>query len=319
MAALTNFAFLAEHDSQLVRFGMLAERYFPEDPNTCLIKLRQLTELLAQLVASRTGLFVSAEESQFELLRRLQFRGLLPREIAGLFHEVRECGNKAAHDGSGDHRAALAMLRYSWQLGVWYHRTFKYRDYKSGAFIPPAAPKDESAELRAELDRLKGELAVHRQSQAGTAKRLQAAEAELRAARQDQAFWEQMASEAETAKAALAGKLATLQETGAAQSAAEVDRVVAAADAAAKAVDLDEADTRQLIDDQLRAAGWEVDTERLKHSKGARPEKGKNRAVAEWPTSDGIADYVLFVGLTPVAAVEAKRQNTDVSASLQQA
>jgi hypothetical protein len=62
MAALTNFAFLAEHDSQLVRFGMLAERYFPEDPNTCLIKLRQLTELPAQLVASRTGLFVSAEE-----------------------------------------------------------------------------------------------------------------------------------------------------------------------------------------------------------------------------------------------------------------
>lgn len=319
MAALTNFAFLAEHDSQLVRFGMLAERYFPEDPNTCLIKLRQLTELLAQLVASRTGFFVSAEESQFELLRRLQFRGLLPREIAGLFHEVRECGNKAAHDGSGDHRAALAMLRYSWQLGVWYHRTFKDRDYKSGAFIPPAAPKDESAELRAELDRLKGELAVYRESQAGTAKRLQAAEAELRAARQDQAFWEQMASEAETAKAALAGKLATLQETGATQSVAEVDRVVAAADAAAKAVDLDEADTRQLIDDQLRAAGWEVDTERLKHSKGARPEKGKNRAIAEWPTSEGIADYVLFVGLTPVAAVEAKRQNTDVSASLQQA
>jgi type I restriction enzyme, R subunit len=148
----------------------------------------------------------------------------------------------------------------------------------------PQPRRDESAELRAELDRLKGELAVYRESHAGTAKRLQATEAELRSARQDQAFWEQMASEAETAKAALAGKLATLQETGAAQSAAEVDRVVAAADAAAKAVDLDEADTRQLIDDQLRAAGWEVDTERLKHSQRSAPRKGqkpRDRRVAD--------------------------------------
>jgi type I restriction enzyme R subunit len=28
------FGFLAEHDEQLMRLGMLAERYFPEDPNT---------------------------------------------------------------------------------------------------------------------------------------------------------------------------------------------------------------------------------------------------------------------------------------------
>jgi type I restriction enzyme, R subunit len=319
MPSATNFSFLSEHDPQLMRFGMLAERYFPEDPNTCLIKLRQLTELLAQLVASRTGLFVSADEGQFDLLRRLQFRGLLPREIADLFHEVRERGNKAAHDGSGDHRTALAMLRFSWQLGVWYHRTFKNRHYKSGPFIPPAAPKDESAELRAELDRLKGELQAYRESQAGTARRLQATEDELRTAREDQTFWEQIASEAESAKAALAEKLAALQSAAAAQPPAELELVVAAADAAAKALDLDEADTRQIIDDQLRAAGWEVDTEQLRHAKGARPEKGKSRAIAEWPTAQGIADYVLFVGLVPVAAVEAKRRNADVSSSLQQA
>jgi type I restriction enzyme R subunit len=33
----TNFRFLRVHDEQLVRFGMLAERYFPDDPNTCLL------------------------------------------------------------------------------------------------------------------------------------------------------------------------------------------------------------------------------------------------------------------------------------------
>jgi type I restriction enzyme R subunit len=47
----TNFAQLRGYDEQLFRLGLLAERYFPEDPNTALIKLRQLGERLAQQVA----------------------------------------------------------------------------------------------------------------------------------------------------------------------------------------------------------------------------------------------------------------------------
>lgn len=44
----SNFAFLQVHDEQLVRLGLLAEQYFADDPNTCLIKLRQYGEVLAQ-------------------------------------------------------------------------------------------------------------------------------------------------------------------------------------------------------------------------------------------------------------------------------
>lgn len=42
LAGQSNFAHLRAHDEQLVRLGMLAERYFSDDPNTCLLKLRQL-------------------------------------------------------------------------------------------------------------------------------------------------------------------------------------------------------------------------------------------------------------------------------------
>ena len=94
---------------------------------------------------------------------------------------------------------------------------------------------------------------------------------------------------------------------------------VDAASTAAAAVELDEAETRQLIDEQLRQAGWLADSTTLRYALGTRPEKGKNLAIAEWPTMSGPADYVLFVGLTPVATVEAKRKNVDVSAALQQA
>ena len=50
-ALRSNFAHLHQHDEQLVRLGMLAERYFADDPNTALLKLRQLTEVLAQILA----------------------------------------------------------------------------------------------------------------------------------------------------------------------------------------------------------------------------------------------------------------------------
>ena len=78
-----------------------------------------------------------------------------------------------------------------------------------------------------------------------------------------------------------------------------------------------EAETRFLIDEQLRKVGWEADTERLRYSKGTRPEKGRNMAIAEWPTDSieldrGYADYALFVGLQMVATVEAKAIHKDI-------
>ena len=73
-----NFAFLAVHDAQLVRLGALAERYFKDDPATCLIKLRQFGETLAQLVAAKTGQFKDSQEPQADLLRRLKFERVTP-------------------------------------------------------------------------------------------------------------------------------------------------------------------------------------------------------------------------------------------------
>ena len=60
----TNFSHLRPYDEQLFRLGVLAELYFPEGPNTALLKLRQLGEGLAQEVASRFGLELRPEETQ---------------------------------------------------------------------------------------------------------------------------------------------------------------------------------------------------------------------------------------------------------------
>ena len=314
----TNFGHLEEYDQQLVRLGMLAEKYFTDDPNTSILKLRQLAEVLAQHVASRVGSFTSAEESQFDLVRRLQDEGILPREIAQLFSEIRRAGNAASHAIRGDHGTALSSLKLAWQLSLWFHRTFKDRNFKSGPFVPPLAPKDENDEIRAELERLSRDLEAYKATHRETEQRLLAAEQKFKEAKDEQAFWEQMAAETEQAKIELANRMAEQQNKAAAQK-TSVAAYVTAATAAVESLQLDEAETRRLIDEQLKLAGWQADSMHLTYASGARPEKGKYLAIAEWPTATGPADYILFAGLMPIATVEAKRKNIDVSGSLQQA
>ena len=40
-----------------------------------------------------------------------------------------------------------------------------------------------------------------------------------------------------------------------------------------------EAETRYMIDEQLRQVGWEANTQEIRYSKGARPAKGRNMAI----------------------------------------
>jgi type I restriction enzyme, R subunit len=318
-ARATNFEHLNAYDEQLVRLGLLAERYFPDDPNTCLLKLRQLAEALAQLAASSVGLFGGPEEKQVDLLRRLQDHGILPREVAALFHEVRRAGNAANHKLAGDYRSALLALRLTWQVSLWFHRTFRDPDYKSGPFVPPSAPADAGSDLKSELDAARAELATYRAAHHEASQALEATKARAQQSDEERAFWESMAAEAEAARHELTQRIQELQAHASEQPAQAVTKLVAAANTAAATLQISEADTRKLIDEQLLASGWTADSVALTYAKGVRPQKGKHLAIAEWPTQSGPADYVLFVGLVPVAVVEAKRKNIDVSGALQQA
>lgn len=80
---------------------------------------------------------------------------------------------------------------------------------------------------------------------------------------------------------------------------------------------LSEAQTREIIDQQLRDAGWEADSKKLNNwTKGTLPRKGHNMAIAEWklPHSKERADYVLFSGERAVGIIEAKKYEEPVAA-----
>ncbi len=277
----TNFAHLQAYDEQLARLGALAEKYFADDPNTSLIKMRQFGELLAKHVATQMALYDAEKaESQYELLRRLRDEGVLSQEIYQLFGEVRRAGNAANHAIQGDSSTALNIVKMGWQLSVWFQKTFIKEDFKAEAFVEPSSKN--------EVDALLNER-------------------------------EELAAKAEKANAKVEELLKQQQSVSKKKQARTFDKYRQAAKTASQTVYLDEPQTRQIIDGQLRVAGWEADTVNLRYNKGTRPERGRNLAIAEYPTDSGPADYVLFVGLMPIAVVEAKRKNVDVSASLQQA
>jgi type I restriction enzyme R subunit len=113
--------------------------------------------------------------------------------------------------------------------------------------------------------------------------------------------------------------LAVIQSAAEAAPKSETLELLKRGEEASTKIDLDEAATRALIDQQLRDSGWEADTKTMRYGSGSRPAKGRSLAIAEWPTSSGPADYALFAGLTLIGVVEAKRKRKNVSAAIDQA
>ena len=322
-----NFGFLEVHDGKLVQLGALAERYFRDDPSTCLIKLRQLAELIAKLVAAHHALYVSERETFEETLRRLGYDRVIPREAADVFHQLRKLGNVAVHEVRGSYNEALTGLKLARQLGIWFHRTYgKQPGFKPGAFVPPPEPVDATAALKAEIEALQRRV-IETENAAARAQReaaehaqgRESAEERLRREAEERSVWEKLAQDTEAEKIEIAARLAALQAMAEQAPKAETLQLIQRGEEAAAQIDLDEAATRARVDQQLRDRGWEADTKQMRYAQGIRPAKGRNMAIAEWPTASGPADYALFVGTKLIGVVEAKRRRKNVSAAIDQA
>ena len=327
MLTTINFGFLQGHDDRLTAMGAQAERYFRDDPSTAIVKLRQFAELLAKLIAAHHALYLGERETFEDTLRRLSYERIIPKEAADVFHILRKLGNKAVHEAKGGHADALASLKFARQLGVWFHRTYgRQPNFNPGAFVPPPEPADATSSLKEEIAALQRKVAesmdaattarLHAEEQARARESI---EERLRREAEERATWEQLAQDSETARIEIAAKLAALQAEAEVAPKTESIELIELGEQAATKFDLDEASTRALIDQQLRDRQWQADTEAIRYSGGARPVKGRNMAIAEWPTSNGPADYALFVGAVLVGVIEAKRRRKNVSAAIDQA
>lgn len=332
MTVRSNFSFLAEHDPVFLQLATTAEQVFAADPNTTLIKLRQLGEAIAQDIAARIGIEIDAETKQADLIFRLSREINLDSTVRSLFHTLRIEGNKATHQFRTQHKEAMDGLRVARALAIWFHQSFGKAGpgFKPGPFVPPTDPSAELNALQAEIAQLRADLASKHQALDSNQQlaalldqeKAQFAElskqmeeevaASLSLAEEQSAQVDQLKADFETRIKALQTKLEDSQKAA--------QQVIKSTQSAARQLVLSEELTRILIDQQLMDAGWEADTQVLDYKKGARPAKGKNRAIAEWPTqSQQRADYVLFAGMTPLAVVEAKRENENVAGKIPQA
>lgn len=327
MGVSSNFGFLAAQDERFARLGALAERYFYDDAPSTLIKLRQLAEFIAKEVAARHGLLPSNAATFDDVLRTLKVRSILPREIADFFFHLKREGNAAAHENVGTTAQALSALKIARAAAVWFHQSYGGApNFRAGPFVPPTAPPDATAPLIAELEALRSQVRTSSDNEAKALLAYQEAEAarlkaasEAEALQQEREFWETYAAETETGLRKTEAALKEAQARAEATPPLQLDLLTQLAGQQAQKVEIDEATTRILIDDQLRAAGWLVDSRELRYAAGTRPQPGQSIAISEWPTESGPVDYALFIEGRCVGVIEAKRGVKDVPGRLGQA
>ncbi|WP_297964143.1 type I restriction-modification system endonuclease [uncultured Anaerovibrio sp.] len=276
----SNFDFLRDDFPVLYKQGSMAERYLYTDPNSCLIKIGLMGETIIKLMFDYDNVELPYTNDAIHRIDTLYREDLLDREMTSLFHSVRKMRNRAIHEALDNLDTCKQYLPVIHSLSLWFEEVYGSVDFNADS-VSFVMPVEEAEPPQA-------------------AEAVEAGKAEADGDAQDKQLLAKAQSRAQTAAA-----------MDRSQRQEQVHR------AAAKRPKT-EAETRVLIDEQLREAGWEADTINLRYSKGTRPQKGRNIAIAEWPTTSragnkGLADYALFKGLQLVGIIEAKAIHKDVS------
>ena len=277
-----NFSFFNSSFPSLELLGGKAEEYVFTDPNASMIKSGMLCENIVNLIRSMNHLPPLAKDNDTFAGRTEQLykNSLISGQQKRLIDEIRRIRNKAAHEGFESKQTAIQVLAVTFGIAQDFMSVFVDHNYKFSAFIAPV------------------ENVANKQNNT-------VVQANTIADKPDANEEKLIKADEEKAKKIPAQKCEDIKKL-----------TIKAENQRPKS----EAETRILIDSQLRAVGWEVDTENIRYSKGTRPQKGRNLAIAEWPTEKvtdkssrgGFADYALFIGEKLYAFIEAKAEHRDV-------
>ena len=273
----------------LAKLGNLAERYCYSDPNSALYKIRKIGETITALVYEYDSLPVPSgnisDIPQVSRINALYDNRIINGLLAKSFTRLRKIGNEAVHEDLDSSVLVEELLPVSYSLCFWFAETYGTKENASNReYIPPKNPA-----------------AIPNKKVIIKLKRPQDFTAEQKKEDESENKLIELAKEA----AASAPKV-------------KIELRRNRSFRANRARPLTEAETRELIDEQLRAVGWEADSILLNaKTNGTRPQKGHNMAIAEWQTDSkiynhGYADYALFIGEKLVGVIEAKAAHKDI-------
>lgn len=308
---MSNFTFLQAYWPDFASILDFAEKYVYSDPASSKSKSGLFVELMVREIMRIEKLpEPEYENSHFNRINLLKSERILPYDVNQWINQVRIKRNDSAHGNSATEQEALSVLSFTYQIAVWFMQAYGDAHFKPEAFVNPEPPKKKInlmplvknqerkiEEQKTELENAAVTIAEKEAAIADRDKRLSELEAEIEKARKERD---------------------SIQNLTPQSSLTKQERQKTSAIAISKA-SLTEAQTRAIIDEQLRKVGWEADTENLRYSKGIRPQKGKKIAVAEWPvksakTADDRADYALFVDEQLIGIIEAKAYEKSVYA-----
>ncbi|WP_397539813.1 type I restriction-modification system endonuclease [Rummeliibacillus pycnus] len=279
----SNFMFFTGQWTVLKNLGESAEKNIYRDPHTTIMKLRLLGETIAKFILAAENVTEPYQAKQVDRINIMRREGIAEAELIEIFETLRRKGNYAMHEaGYGSSIEAEALVQLAFRLSIWFMEVYVDWDFQTPTYHKPdPVPDEEKLRHQFELQ-------------------LKALEAEY--AEKEKELEQQLV------------KVASNAETEAPENKKERKRK---SKLFINKHQLSEAETRTIIDEQLRAAKWEVDTEQLNYQKHKTvPQKNRNMAIAEWPTKHGRADYALFIGLKLVGIIEAKPQRKNIPASL---
>ncbi|MBQ3643475.1 MAG: type I restriction-modification system endonuclease [Candidatus Riflebacteria bacterium] len=282
----SNFEFLKKDFPVLANFGELAEKYLYSDSNSCLMKLGMIGETIGNMMFAYDNIPFPVDNTAVKRIDTLYREGLLSRDLVDVLHSLRKMRNKAVHENFSSIKAGKSLIQMAYTLCEWFMEAYGDCDYKHKAFVMPS----EHPEQISNTESVKPPEIINITKEAKEAEN-----------KEDEKI-------AEKATQTIAETTQPLQITERKQKTA----------IASSHRYKSEAETRYMIDEQLRKVGWECDSESLRYSSGTRPQKNHNMAIAEWPTltadgKKGFADYALFVDTDLVGIIEAKAQHKDVS------
>jgi type I restriction enzyme, R subunit len=287
----SNFSVLDPYETLLPRLGVEAERYFAEDPRTSIAKLEQFADLLAQRTALSLGVTFNPSDGFLDLINHLRKRGIA-QQVLDIFQRLGK-DRSNGQDRDGKHVEALHQLKLARALTEWYLRLITNDPlFAAPPFVVPPDSQQVAEELKDQLEEL--------------TKRLSSVEYAPKARADDSVDFDMQKLNEQLAKS---GRIT--------RSHFRVDQLqLDPAQVATFQISLSEEEATRLIEAQMRIRGWEVDAATLRFDTGARPVRGKNRAIAGWPANSDQADYALFVGTKCVGVVEAKRDCDNLHDSL---
>ena len=142
-----NFEMLRRKWPEIADLGAMAERYVHADPETALVKMRNMIELVVRWLYRQERLPQGFRPNLFDLIKGDAFQSIMPPVVLEKLDILRQFGNKAAHGDKCNAKDATWLLQEAWLVSSWiYVRYDGGNQQECGRVtLPPVEAPDLSA------------------------------------------------------------------------------------------------------------------------------------------------------------------------------